>query len=132
MAYPAGVTVRAINFSGITDAEDGTEPADSIRLIVACNEVLIHIDTGRILLPTPQIFSAGFSLPVTDQEGEWKDSYGNVLTSPTHTYHIDMEYKNEFDDWVKVKSWPELVLPDGAALDIDTYFDGLLTPYTSG
>lgn len=138
MAYPAGVTVRSISFSGITDAEDGTEPAaaTNTRLIISCNDLLIHTVTGRILLPTAQIFVAATSLPVTDQAGVWQDKNGKVLTSPTHTYYVVMEQKRTILNetrWEQVKSWPRLSLPtSGGALDLDTYFDGLSTNYTSG
>lgn len=137
MAYPAGVTVRGISFSGITDAEDGTEPAaTNTRIIVSCNDLLIHTTTGRILLPSAQIFTGQASLPVTDQLNVWQDRFGKVLsTSPTHSYHVVMEQKftvlNE-SRWEVVRAWPKLLLPAGAALDLDSYFDSLSTNYTTG
>lgn len=136
MAYPAGVTVRSLSFSPVTDAEDGSEPATSTRIIVSCNDLLVHTATGRILLPSAQIFTAATSLPVTDQEATWQNTLGEVATSPTHSYHVSMEQKFTVDDevrWELVKCWPKLLLPaSGGALDLDTYFDGLSTNYTPG
>lgn len=138
MAYPAGVTVRGISFSGITDAEDGAEPAAAAntRIIVSCNDLLIHSATGRILLPSAQIFTGQASLPVTDQLNVWQDRFGKVLsTNPTHSYYVAMEQKftiGTTSKWELVRTWPKLLLPAGTALDLDSYFDNLSTNYTTG
>lgn len=129
MAFPVGATLRQLTFTGPTDAEDGTVLL--VRASIACNDLLLHPATGVVLLPTPQFFTSPFSVPVTDQAGTWQDKNGKALVSPTHSYRIELEYLNTVTGrYEPYKSLSKLLLPAGAALDLDTVVNASIDAYT--
>ena len=136
MAYPVGVTTRNIVFSGVTDPEDNAPSAYPARAIVACNDILVHIATGVVLYPSPQIRSSGFLLPVTDQPGNiWADGKGNYFSTEdgfhSHSYRVDLEYQpTGSDEWIGYHSIPQLIVPtDPSDLDLDLTFELGVTVY---
>lgn len=120
MVFPAGVTTRNIVFSGVTDAEDNAAAAYPARAAVVCNSQLYHAGTGVVVVPSVAYRNSGFLLPVTDQLNVWSDGEGNNLTtSPTHSYHIELEYQIS-GKWVPYRTIPELLVPSGAGdFDLD-------------
>lgn len=134
MAYPAGVTTRSITFSTATDAEDGSTTT-TVRTFVSLNETIVHMATGIPLLPHPNLFTAGFSLPVTDQDNIWSDGKGNSLVTTggyhTHSYRVDLEYKPPSSPyWLPYKTLHQLVVPtSGDPLDLDLAFNINQTVY---
>lgn len=120
MVFPAGVTTRNIVFSGVTDAEDNAAAAYTTRAAVVCNSKLFHAGTGVVLVPSIQYKSSGFVLPVTDQLNVWSDGNGNnLITSPTHSYHVELEYQLN-GEWIPYRTIPELLVPSGAGdYDLD-------------
>lgn len=134
MAYPVGVTTRIVSFSPPVIAETGTEPVSKIRVIVSCNNTIIHPATGKVLFSEPRIYSnTDFAIPVTDQSGTWVNEAGAALTSPTHSYRMDMEYLDPAtNQWIKFKTLPKVYLiTAGGSFDLDTYYDTTKTYYTN-
>lgn len=134
MAYPAGVIVRQCTFSDPIDAEDASQEVSRKRAIVACNDKLVHIGTGIPLIPTPQIFTTTFTLPVTDQSGIWGDGEGNSFYAGqgfhTHSYRIDLEYKTDDGNWIHLKTLESLVIDNVAGeVDLDLAFNPDRTSY---
>jgi hypothetical protein len=132
MAWPVGVDLRECSFSSGIDAE--SNGALSARAVVACSELLIHIPTGVPLLPTPEIFTNSFFIPVTDQEGlVWGDGYGNYFVggdgNHTHSYYVEIEYEVN-GVWIKGRTIPKLLVDTSVSvLDLDLTVDFERTVY---
>lgn len=138
MAFPVGVTTRNITFSSVKDPENSAAVDYVARAIVSCSDPLVHISTGVVLMPTPEIKTAAFDLPVTDQDNVWGDGFGNIFTTGnglhTHSYRVDIEFQKTSETvWRPLRTIEQLVVPtSGVALDLDLTFDINRTVYENG
>lgn len=134
MAWPVGVITRPITFSDVVDLEDGSVDVSRTRAIVTSNDPLLHVPSSVHVLPTPQIFTAAFTLPVTDQNGIWGDGQGNYFYADegwnTHSYRVDLEYKDDAGTWISTRTIENLLVDDYPGnLDLDAVFESEGTVY---
>jgi hypothetical protein len=112
MAYPGIVEVCQVVYgTSATTLEDGTafDPAN-LRSIIRASRSLFSDDEVDLLFVEPIIKEgASYDLPRTDQVNTYKVD-GVYVSSPTHTYHIDVYYEKDPDNWVLIASFPDLEL----------------------
>lgn len=127
MSFPAGVTLRTLNFGPAFDLAKGDGLTMSVSVRPSRSLVWLATGSPGIGLVAPFPADSGLehsiAIPVTDEAG-WGDGNGNVIdvsgNAQSHLYEITVSYLRDSQVILKSPSkWIALPTGDGSPIDLD-------------